>query len=249
MKNFFWPSIDTEEDAKKAIRMGASGCFVVALVTGVLAVLQMRGILKLIPGLDGYALIDSAIFSIVGIFILRGSRVAAVAGLLLYVGGQYVTMRVAGIRFSPMMLILTVYFINGIRGAFEYHEMKRGTSPPPSKFPVSFALLLILLTVFGAAVIFFYRNSPKIKIPAPPSFSVRLPKLKAPKLSVFKPHSLKPAPEENQPAEKGSSEKKTLKLKDGRTLSGKIIYEDETYYSVETLTGTEVIIKEDVADS
>ncbi len=252
MRNWLWPAIDDIEDAKKAAHAGASSAFLVGGVTGIVTVLHLCGV-RFLPDWDAGNFADAVIFLVLGFFIYRFSRIAAVAALLLYVGGQILMMKAVGFRFSVLPILFTLYFVSAIRGTFEYHNFKRHETseepkpvPPqvfraeqevPKKRPIALisAGLLLLLAAFAGGYYFltsqkqwpvFPLNS---AIPQGTSASV------SPALEV-------------QTSDIPVDGESVFRLKDGRTVKGKILRDDEVYYTVETSGGREeIVIKEDIA--
>ena len=128
-KSNFFHSIETISDAQKVGRQGAlAACFVAGMTT-LFAVAAMSGALPLAVPIDGWALVDAVIFAIVAWGIYQMSRVAAVAGLVIYIL-EKVYMQVAlGMRMgigTLMVVVLILAFINGIRGTFAYHRLRKG---------------------------------------------------------------------------------------------------------------------------
>src|SRR5947207_822438 len=124
MNNIFWPSIQDIEDAKKASKTGAGCAFFVAGATGLITVLELSGV-HIIPGWNVLNFIDAAIFLVLGIFMMRFSRLAALGALILYVGGQILIMKQTGPRFNLLAIFFTLYFLSAVRGTFAFHEMKQ----------------------------------------------------------------------------------------------------------------------------
>ncbi len=259
---FFWPDVDTLEDAKKACHNGAAGAFLVAIVTGAVVGLHMAKVdfIKGLP-ISPLQLVDAGIFLILGFFLLRCSRIAALIALVLYLGNQIYTIQTHGFRFSPLAVVLICYFMGAVRGAFSFHEVKadaaRSDNPAaasmsyldaesaqekakPKKNPfklLAAILIFSLIPIVGFLFWYYSKYSKKSYIHiSSASDTAALKKIKPSKQSSAAAENLPPAP--------GS---RTFKLRDGRTVSGKVIYEDEIYYTVEVLGGKqEIVIKEDL---
>jgi hypothetical protein len=258
MGNPFWPAIDDIEDAKKACKQAAGISFFVAIVTATIVILQMKKVINLFPNIGPSAFVDAGLFLVIGIFLLRYSRIAAVLGLCLYVGEQIFMMLQAGPSLNIMGIIFTLAFIGGVRGTFEYHSMKAHEEKKPDssvadapaeeaeKKPFSFPWrAVVLLAVFAGLAfgVYHYRErlfgkgAAKIKMP---SFS-NLPKLPSLPGGKGTAESLTP--------ESGSGEKVTLQLKNGKSITGQILYEDETYYTLKAGGSQQIVLKEDVITS
>lgn len=213
------------------------------IVTGIVAALPYFGV-KLFEALSGASFMDAGIFLFLAFFIHRFSRIAAIAGLLLYVGEQVMMIKISGVRFSIVPILFTFYFVSGVRGAFIYHELK-GTETPEEKtvppqvisqgetIPVKkpkrmmiFSLIFILLAgVLGGG--YFFLAKKKGSVSSGENFSGTSADL-----------------EIQEPA----AGERTFRLKDGKTVTGLVLMEDEVYYTVETSGGRqEIVIKEDIA--
>ena len=68
------------------------------------------------------ALLDAVAFAAVAIGLSRGSRVAAVCGLGLYLVEEALVLRQARPFTMVIVLLFTVAFVNGVRGAFALHR-------------------------------------------------------------------------------------------------------------------------------
>lgn len=132
MANALWPDVNNLDAARKACRSAAVCAFLVAGVTAIVAVIALSGT-SVIPGIDAWALVDAAIFALLGFFLLRCSRIAAVITLVLFFI-ERIGMMVASDGFSPagfpITLILLVFFIAGVRGAFAFHRLQAAASQP-----------------------------------------------------------------------------------------------------------------------
>ena len=123
MANAFWPDINDLESAKKACGAAAAGAFIVAVITGIVAAIAMAGSSP-IAGIDGSAFVDAAIFAILGFFLRRCSRTAAVITLVLFIIERIFMMAQGGAPAGLIVaIILIVYFIGGVRGAVTYHRL------------------------------------------------------------------------------------------------------------------------------
>lgn len=120
--NSLWPKVDTLAAARSAAQQGAAVCFLVAGVTGVIALIAV-GTNQQVLGENGWSLLDAVIFAIAGWRTIRLSRAWSVAALLLY-------MVEAGFRLSQgstgaivVMIFFIMGLINGIRGVFAHHRL------------------------------------------------------------------------------------------------------------------------------
>ena len=271
-KNIFWPEIDDLWSAKKACIQASSVAILVGIATGVITYLHLRGT-EIITGVSGASFIDSAIFLILGFFIYRGSRIASVAGLIIYIAGQI--MMIPQMQRPPISAIFfSLFLISGIRGSFAYQEMKKGlsreeikttlkaqreeTDPHPSLKKRIIAWVILIALAGGGY--WFYRKASR----HPDSHAVIQDMSPAP---VFKTSSSAASVLKNaqafwtristakaEPQKRPSSAEplpgeKIFKLKNGQTLTGRVIADDPVYYTVETSGGRqEIVIKEDIAE-
>ncbi len=116
LKRYIFPNIVEEETAKKTARQGMWASLSIGVITGLAAfILKRYG-----------ALIDASLFLIIALGIYRMSRVAAYAGLFLYIVEVafqfYFTKKIGNIGIISMAIVM---FINGIRGTVAYHRFKR----------------------------------------------------------------------------------------------------------------------------
>lgn len=119
-KNLWWPSVENRPKAKDTARQGAWAAVTVSVVTAVVATIALISDEE-IAGTDAWAYIDAAIFAAIGFGIFRLSRFAATAGLALFVLQRFVlAFQFRGLIFA---VILTLAFVNGVRGSFTYHEL------------------------------------------------------------------------------------------------------------------------------
>ena len=125
--SFLWPSIANSKSAAEASSGAAAACLIVCTVTGIAAIAAIASSHPVI-GLQGSALVDAAIFGVLGLYILRRrSRVAAVLALLLYVAEMIGTAVLHGnFKFTVVMFFFLAYLFHGVRGTFAYaSHMKR----------------------------------------------------------------------------------------------------------------------------
>jgi hypothetical protein len=128
----YWPTIIDKKSAMAAARSGATAAFTVAGITGLFAALAIFDILKL---LDPTAFLDATLFFAIGLGVrIKYSRLAAVAGLLLYL--LEVASRIADppVKTSSPVGVLTVifilFFISGVRGTFGYQRFRQTSNTP-----------------------------------------------------------------------------------------------------------------------
>ena len=117
----FWPSVDTAEGAASAAKQGFWAALFCAVVTAAFGLLS-------IMGFDPSALVDAALFAIIAWGLWKKSRAAAVCGLLLYVVERLYMWSTVGMQNPIVPVLLTLMFINGVRGTFAWKRLKTGTA-------------------------------------------------------------------------------------------------------------------------
>jgi hypothetical protein len=232
----FWPDVDDSKRAHQACLNAGGMAFFVALVTGIVAWLQISGKIKMFPGIDKVAFIDVGLFIFIGIGLFFHSRIAAIGGLLLYIAERILMIKMAGFQASQVVAIVIfgLAFINGVRGSFAWHEQKKiakgevfeevqeeiGKDKPKKNFPFRTIFLLLALIAVGAIAYFFLIH--KGSVPTMASLKQQTKTLSntiIPKKSV----QLDVAPQ-------GPSVK--LKLKSGRTFEGVLVKKNSEGYWV-----------------
>jgi hypothetical protein len=121
-KNFdwIWPSITDAVSAEKASKQGLWACTWCAGATLLFVVLSVFGISLL--GFDMWALLDAFLFIIIGWGIYKLNRFAAIAGLILYIVERAAMWTEHGPKNPVMAIIITLLFINSMRGIFAFHR-------------------------------------------------------------------------------------------------------------------------------
>ncbi len=117
-----WPDVSDPESARSASRQGMWAAVVVAVVTGVFAA---AGAL----GLNAYAFIDVVMFLAIAWGIHRVSRVAAVAGLVLFVVERVAIFAQTRQTGGLLAIALLLAFGNGARGAIAFQRLRRESRP------------------------------------------------------------------------------------------------------------------------
>jgi hypothetical protein len=125
---WIWPAVDTPESARFAMRQAFWAAIFVCGMTAAFAIASLFASSTDSPlPLAPWALVDAAIFAAIAFGIWRESRVAAVAGLGVYIIEQLHLLTIPVRRGAGSFLIvaaLLVAFIGGIRGAFALHQMR-----------------------------------------------------------------------------------------------------------------------------
>ena len=108
-----YPTITDEMSAKKA---ASYGYLAAALSSGINLVAVLAG------WLSQSALFDVLIMIVIGFFIYKMSRVAAVAGLLYSFFNVFVSLTMMEERNIALLLFFILYFLSAVRGTFAYRN-------------------------------------------------------------------------------------------------------------------------------
>ena len=231
MKQWFWPDIDSLADAKKVARNGAGVSFFVTTVTGVVTFLETNGYMKLF-GYGPEAYLDALLFLIIGIGLCFYSRLAAIAGLGLYIFEQVVAIKSGVTGGSIMAIYITLVYINAVRATLDYHRLKKFEDPeapaaaeaaaegPPKKFPKKLVLLGVVIAAAAVGGWFFLsKKSP----PAPRS-------------------GTSGAAQE----EVALGDSKTFRMKSGDVIRGQVTMEDPEFFVVRHGGKEDVLTRKDI---
>jgi hypothetical protein len=121
---WYWPAVDDVRGAKAASDQGFWGAVVVAGFTALVATISLIT-RSSVGGIDALAYIDAIIFGVIAFGIRRRSRIAAVAGLSLFIVEKLFQLAQGEFNiFTTFMTgLLLVLFISGIRGNFAFHRL------------------------------------------------------------------------------------------------------------------------------
>ncbi len=132
----YLPDITDSASAKEVASYGVGAALFVTTTTTIVAVLS-KYLGHPVLGIDIWALLDALLFGVAAWRIHRMSRSWAVVGLVLYlfeIGERLVHGRIQIGLSLIVMLGITLYFINGIRGVFAFHRYDKAiVSPSPSE--------------------------------------------------------------------------------------------------------------------
>jgi hypothetical protein len=126
IRETWWPPIVDEESARKTARYGFWAAVINVLLTGFLiAVLLVGGAkspLGTQPGLLWWAVADFAVFAAVAAGLYVYSRIAALAGLLLFVAskayGWLLVSQTPEVGALLIAALFVIFYIHGVRGTF-----------------------------------------------------------------------------------------------------------------------------------
>jgi hypothetical protein len=76
---------------------------------------------------NGWAFVDAALFGVIAWGIYWMSRVAAIAGLGLYILEQVASVATTDSKhgFGAITIIIILAFVNSVRGTFAYHRLRK----------------------------------------------------------------------------------------------------------------------------
>lgn len=136
--SWFWPDVSDVEGAKDAMKVGMWCAILVAAFTTIFAVLAFVGIRLM--GSSPLALIDALLFAGVAYGISKYSRVAAIAGFVLFLIEKIAALISTGsiLGVGVMGVVILIGFLNGMRGALAYHKLLAEAAPsaaPPAGVP------------------------------------------------------------------------------------------------------------------
>lgn len=125
--DWIWPSITDTVSAKEASKQGIWACIWCAGATLLFVTLSFLGLSVL--GIDAWALIDALLFIIIGYGIYKMNRIAAIAGLSLYILERIMMWLDQGPQSPVIAILITFLFINSLRGIFAYHKYAKDEQP------------------------------------------------------------------------------------------------------------------------
>jgi len=123
---WWWPDVSSVDAAGRAVKQGMWAAVFVAFVTALFASYAL-GSGKMVAGfVDASAFIDSVIFAIVAIGLYKQSRIAAIAGLAIFLFEKIVQFTMAPVATGGifMAIILTLCFIGAVRGTNALHKLR-----------------------------------------------------------------------------------------------------------------------------
>jgi len=130
-KNVLWPDTSRQDGAKAAARSGLWAACFVAIATAGLALYSE--FVSPLPIFDIWGLLDSLLFAVIAIGIWRMSRIAAIFGLTLYLGEQWYQWTTDGVGNIIVALLLTLMFVNGVRGTVAMHHFDKRSQEPKNQ--------------------------------------------------------------------------------------------------------------------
>lgn len=123
-KNSFWlPTITDLKSAQDAARQGTAVCVLIIIFSLVIVAISTATV----GGTPSQGFIAMMIaYGLIAFLIYRMSRVAAILGLMIYLGERLVLLAKYGMSGNFILTIFFIFaFINSIRGTFAYHRFRR----------------------------------------------------------------------------------------------------------------------------
>ena len=124
--SWYWNEIGDKDSARYATTTAVWISYLIAAVNGLIAVLSLA-YHKPIIGLNGWALLDAFLFTVIGWQIARLSRTWAVVGLSVYLLEVLISIGTRGFAvsgFGPgiVAIVFLIAYLNALRGTFAYHK-------------------------------------------------------------------------------------------------------------------------------
>ena len=127
--NFLWPAVDTVEAAKKLTHYGVGAALFSAIVTALAVAWAIGAKQKAFGFVDPFALLDVILFLAVAFGIYKGSRVAAVGGLGLFLVEKASQIATTGTLPGPWMaFVLILCYVYAIRGVYALRRLNEQPS-------------------------------------------------------------------------------------------------------------------------
>ena len=128
----WWPRLENADDARISVRIAGWFAILGGTVTAAAATWNLAGMTPALGGFDASAYVDAAAFLIVAFFVFRLSRTAAVMALALYLAERVAMIAQGESPSIPGSIIFTLFYVNGVRGAFAWHRFTRQPAPAAS---------------------------------------------------------------------------------------------------------------------
>ena len=126
---WFWPRVSDRKNAQFAITEAFCVAAVLALVTALLATVELMKSTS--EGTEADAFASALVFGGISYGIYRKSRISAISGLVLYLASRAYAIATVGSRPGVISLLVALAFLHGVRGTFAYHKLP----PRPAGLP------------------------------------------------------------------------------------------------------------------
>jgi len=126
---WFWPKVSDRKNAQFAITEAFCVAAALALVTALLAAVELMNSTS--EGTEADAFASALVFGGISFGIYRKSRIAAISGLVLYLASLAYAIVKVGSTPRVIALLVALAFLHGVRGTFAYHKLP----PRPAGLP------------------------------------------------------------------------------------------------------------------
>lgn len=120
-----WPTLKDKETARRAARQGFWAALYLCTVTVALIVYSL--LYHSLKNMTFLTLVEVIVFAVLAFGIYNLSRFAAVSALLLYIADQMSLWVYRGPQFPLVQLVISLMFINSIRGTYAVSAFDRGS--------------------------------------------------------------------------------------------------------------------------
>jgi len=128
-KNVWWPDVSTVAGARSARMYGVWAALLSAVVTAIFASWSIVSGKEALGFVDASGFVDVAIFAAIAFGIYKGSRFAAIAGLVVFAGEKVYQMTVSSTGSGIFLaLALTYCYVIAIRGTYALRRLRAGQS-------------------------------------------------------------------------------------------------------------------------
>lgn len=120
-----WPEVTTIAGARSAVMYGVWAALFSAIVTALLAAWALGSGRAALGFVNAWAFVDAAIFAAIAFGIYKESRVAAVFGLVFFVGEKILqVMDTGSLRGSFVAIIIILCYAISVRGTVALHKLR-----------------------------------------------------------------------------------------------------------------------------
>ena len=125
--NWWWPEVGTLEQARAEAMGGVAVACIIAAVTSGFAL--YAAFQEPVLNITVWSFVDAFLFGAIAIGLWRLSRVAAVAGLLLYLFEQGYQWATIGPKAPVMAVFFILFLVHAVRGTFSHHNLRKLVTP------------------------------------------------------------------------------------------------------------------------
>jgi len=118
---WFWPNVDSRKNALFAIEEAFWVALIVSVFTFVFILIELLRAQE--SGFDFVAFANCIFFVAIAFGIRRKSRIAALAGFMLYVFSRVYVLVATGHENFIIPILVALALLHGVRGTFSYHRL------------------------------------------------------------------------------------------------------------------------------